>query len=172
MGKIRMLGFDLNGTVFINNRPSEEKRRYWELIRREKWEPLHLPKEWEDLKAYEDSKQGIEMLRTQFHVITFSNIPIELQAIWCQRNEIGFDDKIDLSLIKCYKPNPMAYKFLRDVAIASPWHCEPEEVVVVTANASFGDLEGARYAGMNAELIRGDSGMNLVQFANQMLGDH
>lgn len=150
---IKVIAFDTFGTVFdLSGVPHEEIRAYAQHIRQDEWSPLKLPDSWLSLPAHPDSAEGIAMLRKDFFVVTCSNGPLGLLAKLSKNNGISWDAIIPLELNKVFKPNPKAYLTVCEVLDVSP-----DEVLMVTANEHFGDLEASRALGMSAVLIRGAS---------------
>ena len=117
------------------------------------YEPLYLPESWRKLPAHKDSAYGITKLRhAGFIVCTMSNGPVDLLIAASKYNGIHWDAIIPLECYKTFKPRREAYEaaihFLR---------LKPHEIMMVTANVEFGDLEGSRDVGMTQTLIRDQS---------------
>lgn len=91
------------------------------------------------------------MLRERYTVVTCSNGPCGMLAKLCKFNDLRFDLITPLELRKVYKPNLQAYWTVFDVL-----GVEPSEVMMVTANEKFGDLEAAAELGMQSKLIRNE----------------
>lgn len=159
---IKVIAFDTFGTVLnMDGVPREELKAYGQHIKKPKWEPLVLPKSWETLPAHSDSKQGIDMLRQKYMVVTCSNGPLGLLAKVSKYNDIHWDAIIPLELNKVFKPNLAAYMTVCEVL-----DVEPQEVAMVTANKTFGDLEAAESLGMMPYYIRHESPIrNIVNLA-------
>lgn len=164
---IKVLAFDVFGTVFdLTSINKEEVREYIKHIKQDTWSPLKLPKSWETLHAHSDSKWGIEILRERYTVVTCSNGPLGLLAKLSKHNRISWDAIIPLELNKVYKPNPKAYMTVCEVL-----DVKPEEVMMVTANEKFGDIEAAKALGMESVLIRHGNGLdNIIDLAWRMNG--
>lgn len=158
---IKVVAFDLFNTVFdMSKIDKEEIRKYVSQVKTDdeadlfiEWKPLQLPSHWKDIPAFPDSRAGIEKLKTKFTVVTMSNAPLGLQGLMSRSNNISWHMTIPLELKRTYKPKPEAYKMIIDLLDA-----KPEQVLMVTANETFGDLEAARALGMKAVLIRSDTG--------------
>lgn len=147
---IKVIAFDVFGTVFdLSGADRKEVKDYITHIHEPVWSPLQLPKTWENLKAHPDSAEGIALLRKKFMVVTCSNGPLGLLAKLSKNNGINWDAIIPLEMNKVYKPNPRAYMTVCEVL-----NVLPEEMLMVTANKTFGDLEASRALGMEAILIR------------------
>lgn len=151
---IKVIAFDVFGTVFdLSQAARDEVRSYVNHVHAAEWSPLKLPESWYLLKAHADARYGIQLLREDgYLVVTCSNGPIELLTRISKSNGISWDMLIPLEMAKVYKPNPEAYKLI-------PWlmGVQPEEVAMVTANKTFGDLEASAKLGMQPILIRDDT---------------
>lgn len=152
---MKVLAFDVFGTVFdLSGVDREEIRAYASHVRSPgPWRPLHLPKSWEALPAHPDSAAGIAELRKRFFVVTCSNGPLGLLAKLSKYNAISWDAIIPLELNRVFKPDPRAYLTVCEVLGVAP-----SDVTLVTANATFGDLDGSRAVGMQSMLIRNEGG--------------
>lgn len=163
----KVIAFDVFGTVFdLSGVNREEIKSYAQHIRKPEWEPLKLPSHWASLPAHPDAAEGIARLREKFFVVTCSNGPLGLLAKLSKHNGITWDAIIPLELNKVYKPNPKAYMTVCEVL-----DVEPNEVIMVTANEKFGDLEGSRRIGMEAILIRNEVFPTIISLA-EMLCPH
>lgn len=150
---MKVIAFDLFGTVFdFSAVPREEIRDYVHHLRKPEWSPLSLPPSWEHLPAHPDSAEGIARLRTKFLVVTCSNGPLGLSAKLCKNAGVQFDAITPLELNRVYKTNPKAY-----MTVCEVYDVKPSEVMMVTANEGFGDLEASAALGMTPQLIRGGS---------------
>jgi 2-haloalkanoic acid dehalogenase type II len=147
---LKVLAFDVFGTVFdLSQVDRSEVRAYVEHIRGPEWRPLELPESWRSLKAHADAAAGIARLRERFQVVTCSNGPIALLAEISKAAGISWDALIPLETAQVYKPNPRAYQLICDVM-----RVRADEVAMITANATFGDLEASGVLGMRPVLIR------------------
>jgi HAD superfamily hydrolase (TIGR01493 family) len=157
--RIRVVAFDLFGTIFDLRSYStkEELQGYADHLKQPYWSPLKLPKRWEDMPAFEDSIQGIFELRMKFFTVTCSNAPLGLSIRMCKNADIEFDGVIPLELNKVFKTNPKAY-----MTVCEVMDVQPENVLMVTANKSFGDIEASRSVGMQSVLIRGESEIQTI----------
>lgn len=170
---IKAFAFDLINTIFdVTNVPEHFRRDYTNHIRNEKeFRPLQFGEEWEKCVPFPDVDEGLSRLvQCGIFCFTFSNMPHPLQMKLIQRDVLLFDFAIDVESFGVHKPNPKAYQRLPDEIRSLTKHkIHKDEICVVTANEFFGDLEGARNAGMLSQLIRGNSGVkNLVQLAEMM----
>jgi 2-haloacid dehalogenase len=162
---IKVIAFDVFGTVFdLSGVNHEEIRDYAHHIRQETWSPLVLPESWKTLPAHADSKEGIDRLRRKFMVVTMSNGPLDLLAALSKHNNISWDAIIPIQMNKVYKPKPKAY-----LTICELMKVEPSEVMMVTANKTFGDIEAANSLGMQSQWIRGNSEVrDIFQLATKL----
>jgi 2-haloacid dehalogenase len=165
MSRPRVVAFDVFGTVFdLSSIDRQEVRDYVQHIRQEPWRPLQLPAHWERLPAYPDAAEGIERLRKNFVVVTCSNGPLGLLAKLSKHNGILWDAIIPLELNRVYKPKPRAY-----LTVCEVLNVQPADVLMVTANRTFGDLEASRGLGMAAQLIRdGDGPKTIIALAESL----
>lgn len=147
---VKVIAFDVFGTV-VNLDGVERKdiKAYIDHIRKLEWSPLKLPQSWESLPAHPDAAEGIARLRSKFIVVTCSNGPLGLLTKLSKHNRVSWDAIIPLELNKVFKPNPQAY-----LTVCSVLDVKPEEVLMVTANKDFGDLEASNSVGMRSQLIR------------------
>lgn len=161
----KVIAFDVFGTVFdLAGISRDEIRAYVRHIRQTTWMPLQLPPHWETLPAHPDAREGIERLRKKFIVVTCSNGPLGLLAKLSKHNGISWDAIIPLELNRVYKTNPKAY-----LTVCEVLGCNPADVMMVTANKTFGDLEAAEALGMTPMLIRdGDGPKTIIELADML----
>lgn len=165
-----VIAFDLFGTVFqADTVPHEEKVSYVKQVRSEgPWQPLRLPASWRRLIPFSDSKIGIQILRDNAIVcVTLTNLPVDYVVDMSQRAGISWDFIVPLQFGKVYKPNPLCWDMLRE---AFPYITDPQRFLMVTGNKNAGDLEAAKAAGMQAQLIRDPNGCNRIIDLAKMLG--
>lgn len=162
---MKVIAFDLFGTVFdLSSVDRQEIRDYASQLRRDEWQPLKLPKSWETLPAHADSAEGIERLRKRFIVVTCSNGPLGLTAKLSKNNGISWDAIIPLELNRVYKTDPLAYLTVCEVLAV-----RAEDVMMVTANKDFGDLEASAALGMTPQLIRDpDCPATIIELAERL----
>lgn len=162
---IKVIAFDLFGTVFdMSGVDKSEIRAYLEHIRKPEWEPLTLPEGWTQLKAFPDAQEGIRRLGNKHWLTSLSNAPILLQCRLCLANGLSLHMLSPLEVAHVYKPNPRAYMTVCDI-----FQCEPANVMMVTANKDFGDLEASAALGMTPMLIRnGDGPKTIIELAEQL----
>jgi HAD superfamily hydrolase (TIGR01493 family) len=163
---VKVVAFDVFGTVFdLAGVDREEIRAYVDHILRPRWEPLTLPESWKSLPAFPDAPTGIRRLRTLCHsiVVTCSNGPISLLVELSRRAGIDWDFMIPLEVVQVYKTHPRAYMLIPEILKVSP-----REVMFVTANEKFGDIEAANALGMKPALIRGETGKTIIDLAESL----
>jgi HAD superfamily hydrolase (TIGR01493 family) len=147
---IKVVAFDVFGTVF--NFDGVERGQigdYVKHVNSDEWSPLQLPKSWEEIPAHDDSPEGIWMLRQKFTVVTLSNGPMRLLAKISKSACIEWDAIVPIEMARVYKPNLDAYRTVMEL-----FQCDPHEVLMVTANPLFGDVEAAKELGMQVIVIR------------------
>ncbi len=155
MLQLKVIPFDLCGTVFdLRGTPREEVRGYLDCCTDRPWRAQKLPNSWKKLPAYPDSAEGVRRLQTKYKVVALSNLPQDWSAAMSVKAGIFWDEIIDLESIKTYKPDPSAY-----MAVCEMCGYEPQQVMMVTANPSFGpysfgDIHMADLLGMRSQLIR------------------
>lgn len=164
--QLKVIAFDVFGTVVdFSSADREQVREYVRVTRLPAWQPLHLPQSWAWLPPHPDSRWGIERLRSKYAVVTCSNGPLGLLAKLSKNAGIDWDAIIPLELNRVYKPRPDAYRTVCEVLDVLP-----SEVLMVTANKTFGDLEAAQSIGMQSVLIRGAEGLQSIIELAELLG--
>ncbi len=120
--------------------------------------------EWFNLPAHKDSAAGIRKLQDNgFLCVALSNGPAELIKHLSDNADIEWDLIIDLAKHNVYKPYSDAYKTVQKETGIKPEHC-----LMVTANPTFGDVDGAMSIGMNAQVIRVADKPNIAGLAETM----
>lgn len=158
MSKPLVIAFDVFGTVFdMSSINRDDVRNYIKHIHQETWSPLVLPKSWEHLPPHADSAEGIARLRKNFIVVTCSNGPLGLLSKLSKNGGVEWDAIIPLELNKVFKPQPKAYLTVCEVLDVAP-----NDVMMVTANETFGDLEASKELGMQPMWIRGKSPIKTI----------
>lgn len=149
--KLKLIAFDCFGTVFeMSTIPREEIAAYAKHVRQSSFLSYRFPDSWYDLKAHEDAPRGIKKLQSQGYLcVTLSNGSMRLLEQVSKNNHIHWDLVIDLAEHKVYKPNLDAYRVLEKETGLQPFEC-----LMVTANPTFGDVEGAAAIGMPSQVIR------------------
>lgn len=151
MSRIKCIAFDCFGTVFdMTGVPREEIKAYVNHVRRNDFSPYQFPDSWYTLKAHRDAARGIFLLRwAGYRCVVLSNGSWESLSELSRCNGILWDHIVDLVEHRVYKPHVDAYRTIeKDLGIP------PEETLMVTANPTFGDIEGAAAVGMRSQVIR------------------
>ena len=164
MSKIKCIAFDCFGTVFdMSNVPREEIAAYVAHVRKNDFTPYEFPKSWWSLKSHPDCKEGIEMLQGQgLFCVALSNGDADLVDTVAEQNGIYFHYVIDLVGHRVYKPHVDAYR-----TIQKDLGYKPSATLMVTANPTFGDIEGAAAIGMQSQVIRNPgTPATIIELAN------
>jgi len=152
MPEIKVIAFDVFGTlVKLDGVPREEVKAYADHIRKPEWSPLTLPESWTRLPAFDDSRPVLKFLSKWFTVVTLTNGPVSMMVPLLKNAAIDVDMVVPLELRQVYKTDPRAYMLVCDL-----FRVEPKNVLMVTANEKFGDIEASRSLGMSAALVRGE----------------
>lgn len=149
---IKCIAFDCFGTVFdMSNISRDEIRAYVNHVRMDNFTPFEFPESWWNLKAHPDSKDGIKYLQQhRFFCVALSNGDANLIDHVAEQNGFDFDYVIDLAgRHRVYKPHLDAYR-----TIEKDLGYKPSQTLMVTANPTFGDIEGAAAIGMSSQVIR------------------
>lgn len=149
---IKCIAFDCFGTVFdMSGVSRDEIKAYVDHVRKADFTPFKFPQSWWELKAHPDSADGIKSLQAMgFFCVALSNGDSNLIDEISELNGFDFDYVIDLAgRHRVYKPHVDAYR-----TIEKDLGYKPEETLMVTANPTFGDIEGAAAVGMQSQVIR------------------
>lgn len=148
---MKVIAFDTFGTIFnMDGVRREEIGQYVQQVKSSgEWAPLELPESWQSIPAHPDARHGIDRLRRDYTVVTCSNGPLWLLAKLSKLAGISWDAIIPLETREVYKPNPEAYKLVAELT-----HVPLSEIMMVTANPTFGDVETAIALGMTPQVIR------------------
>lgn len=148
---IRALIFDCFGTVFdMQSVPREEIAAYVQHVKSSDFSPYKFPFSWMSLKAHPDSAKGIHDLQKQGVLcIALSNGSVDLIKTISDFNGIDWNLIVDLVKHRVYKPHIDAYRTVEKETGIPPYEC-----MMVTANPTFGDIEGATAIGMMHRVIR------------------
>ncbi|HRF01685.1 MAG TPA: hypothetical protein PLI18_14270 [Pirellulaceae bacterium] len=163
MKSLRCLAFDCFGTVFDTaSLTRDDVRAYVEHVRRDDFSPFAFSDAWRSLPAHPDAAAGIARLRAAgFVCVTLSNGSAELLAELSRRAGIEWDRIIDLAAHRAYKPRNLdAYR-----AVERETGFEPAGTLMVTANPTFGDVEGAASIGMPSQIVRHGRPHDLIELA-------
>lgn len=162
---MRCIAFDCFGTVFdMASVPREEIAAYVRHVRKNDFTPYTFPDSWWELKAHSDSAEGIAKLRDAgFKCVTLSNGSANLLQTVSQANGIEWDAVIDLAFYRVYKPHVDAYRTVEKAV-----GFKPAETLMVTANPTFGDIEGSAAIGMPSQVIRHGHPNTIVELAEKL----
>lgn len=168
--RIRCIAFDCFGTLFdMNSIPKEQIKEqiadYVEHVRQNDFSPYEFPQAWWSLKAHQDVAEGIRRLQSRgLRCVALSNGSDDLIASLAASAGFSFDYIIDLAEHEVYKPHTRAYATIeKDIGY------KPSETLMVTANPTFGDIEGAASVGMRSQVIRHGYPNTVIELA-EMLG--
>jgi HAD superfamily hydrolase (TIGR01493 family) len=166
MDDIKCIAFDCFGTVFdMSGVDRAEIKAYVEHVRRDDFSPYKFPESWFALKAHPDAAEGIRRLQEAgYFCVAMSNGTVQLINTISTANDIHWNAIIDLILHGTYKPHVKAYRAIEEsIGIA------PARTLMVTANPTFGDIEGSSAIGMPSQVIRHGYPDNIIELA-EMLG--
>jgi HAD superfamily hydrolase (TIGR01493 family) len=163
---IRCIAFDCFGTVFdMSGIGKHEIKAYVEHVKKNDFSPFPFPDSWWNLTAHPDAKEGIRLLQLQgLTCVTLSNGSRELLSTVSLKNGINWDHIIDLAKYKVYKPHEAAY-----ATVLAETTYYPRETLMVTANPTFGDIEGAAAIGMPSQVIRHGHPNTVIELAEMLL---
>jgi len=151
MTPIKCIAFDCFGTVFdMAGVSREEIAAYAKHVKRDDFSPYKFPVSWLSLKLHPDAAIGIRMLQNDgFTCVALSNGTLYLLSRVSQCGGVIWDHIVDLATHRVYKPHIDAYRTIeKDLGF------KPENTLMVTANPTFGDIEGAAAIGMQSQVIR------------------
>lgn len=163
---LKLIAFDCFGTVFdMSGVSRDEIRDYVAHVNKSGFTPYKFPDSWYNLRAHPDSAYGIKLIQEiGIKCVALSNGSHELLKKISEENGIYWDHIVDLIAHKVYKPHQGAYKTIEaDLGI------KPEECLMVTANPTFGDIEGAKSIGMDALAIRGEQSITDIEHLYRLL---
>lgn len=163
---IRCIAFDCFGTIFrMDDIPREEIRKYVDHVNLKDFSPFVFSESWLNLLAHPDSATGIDMLQKQGYMcVTLSNGSTELLSHLSKRSGIFWDRIVDLVSYRVYKPHRDAYLCIeKDIGIS------PVETLMITANPTFGDLEGASSVGMRSRVVRNGPPETIIDLAEEII---
>lgn len=158
--------FDCFGTVFdMVGVSREEIRAYVDHVRGENFTPFAFPSSWWDLRAHADAAAGIRLLQGDgLFCVALSNGDVGLVSQVSERNGFHFDWVIDLAgKHRVYKPHVDAYR-----TVEKELGYKPADCLMVTANPTFGDIEGAAAIGMPSQVIRHGYPDTIIELAEKL----
>jgi 2-haloalkanoic acid dehalogenase type II len=150
VGKTKVLFFDIFNTVLnLASIPKEEVANYVANSRDATvWAPLMLPDSWLQLQPHDDAPLGLRRLRLNYTIVALSNAPLWFLSRVFKATRLDFDAIVPLETIQKYKPDPATYKFACDLLRVTP-----DEAMMITANPTFGDVEGSTGIGMRCQVL-------------------
>jgi 2-haloalkanoic acid dehalogenase type II len=156
---IKCIVFDCFGTVFdMRGVSRDEIRAYVDHVRRNDFTPFTFPDSWWSLPPHPDAATGISLLQNSgFRCVALSNGGAELIGRLSKAALIRWDTVIDLVKHQVYKPHVGAYR-----TVEKETGFKPDECLMVTANPTFGDIEGAESIGMQSQIIRNGGSPNTI----------
>ena len=165
---IRCIAFDCFGTLFdMSSIPRELIADYVRHVRSDNFTPYTFPEAWWHLHPFNDVSDGILRLRYKGGIkcVALSNGSVELiEHLSLLKGYFRFDHICDLAAAKVYKPNIDAYRVVQKYTGFTP-----AETLMVTANPTFGDIEGSAAIGMPSQVIRHGYPDTVIELAG-MLG--
>lgn len=165
---IKCVAFDCFGTIFdMDSVPREEIQEYVRHVRANDFSPYRFPNSWYALKCHSDAMTGISKLQgAGLWCVTLSNGSVDLLRHVSEAGGIHWNAYIDLAKHQVYKPHVDAYR-----TPEKEFGVLPAETLMVTANPTFGDLEGAAAVGMRAQTIRHGRPNTVIELAEMMLAN-
>jgi len=166
--KVRAAFFDCFGTVFDMSTVSKtEIADYVAHVKRSDFSPFQFPDSWWKLKAHPDAADGLRAIKKLGIIcVAMSNGSVELIEHISSANGIRWDSVIDFRHAKIYKPHPDAYRVAQ-----TQTGILPADSLMVTANPTFGDVEGSRAIGMQCQVIRQGSYPDTIIDLADLLSD-
>lgn len=165
---IRCVAFDCFGTVFdASSLSRDDVRAYVEHVRRDDFSEFDFPRPWWSLEAHRDSAEGIRRIRNGFVCVALSNGSKPLIQHLSDRAGISWDAIYDPFVNKAYKPHNLdAYRWVeRQIGF------KPSETLMITANPTFGDIEGAEAIGMRSQVIRHGRPETIIELAEMLMAE-
>ena len=106
----------------------------------------HLNKAWHRLKPWDDSLEGLNLLKSEYSVSTLSNGGIDLLTNMAKLQKLPWDNIFSAETFMHYKPDPETY-----LGAAEKLKLLPEEVMLVAAHNQ--DLLAASKYGLKTAFI-------------------
>ena len=150
---MKILAFDLINTLIdVSNVPREDLQAYADHLEYFRctahYIPWRCPDSIIEAPTFSDVLNGLNVARMDgWYIVAMTNMPARSVIEWAEWKFVRFNAIVPLEIVQTFKPHPLAYKALRMMFSG-------DRVVMVTANKTFGDLEGAVAAGMESRLIR------------------
>lgn len=161
-----VIAFDCFGTIFdMSDVPDDEIAAYVKHVKAESFSPYDFLDSWWHLKVHPDAPIGIRQLQQAgFKCVTLSNGEWDLLQHNSDWVGIKWDHIVDLVGHRVYKPNVRAYRTVeKDLGVP------PEQTLMVTANPTFGDLEGSASIGMPSQVIRHGYPNTVIELAEMLI---
>jgi HAD superfamily hydrolase (TIGR01493 family) len=142
----------------------DQIKDYVEHVRKNDFTPFEFPQSWWNLILHTDSATGVQRLQAAgFYCVTLSNGSPDLLSHISGRGGIVWDSIIDLAKYKVYKPHEAAY-----ATVLAETTYYPRETLMITANPTFGDIEGAAAIGMRSQVIRHGYPNTIIELAEML----
>ena len=106
----------------------------------------HLNKAWHRLKPWDDSVEGLNLLKSKYSISTLSNGGIELLTNMAKLQKLPWDNIFSAETFMHYKPDPETY-----LGAAKKLKLLPEEVMLVAAHNQ--DLLAANKYGLKTAFV-------------------
>ena len=106
----------------------------------------HLNKAWHRLKPWDDSVEGLNLLKSKYSISTLSNGGIDLLTNMAKLQKLPWDNIFSAETFMHYKPDPETY-----LGAAEKLKLLPEEVMLVAAHNQ--DLLAASKYGLKTAFI-------------------
>jgi 2-haloacid dehalogenase len=106
-----------------------------------------LVRGWRQLRAWPDSREGLDRLRRTYVTATLSNGHVALLADLLKFADLRVDAVLSAQLADSYKPDPKVYLTALDLL-----DCRPQDAGMVAAHPS--DLRAAATVGLRPILVR------------------
>ncbi|XZE52535.1 HAD family hydrolase [Planctomycetaceae bacterium SH139] len=131
-------------------------------VRKNDFTSYQFPQSWWELSLHPDAAEGIRLLqRSQYKCVTLSNGAANLLDTVSRNGGVFWDRIIDLAKHRVYEPHVDAYR-----TVEKETGFKPKECLMVTANPTFGDIEGSAAIGMPSQVIRQPDGpSNIIELA-------
>ena len=162
---LKCIAFDCFGTVFdMSGVSRDEIRAYVDHVRKSDFTPFEFPQSWWDLKAHPDAAEGIKQLDAAgYCCVALSNGRKDLLGHVSFMNRVVWGHIVDMAKHRVYKPNVDAYR-----TIEMDLGFKPAETLMVTANPTFGDIEGSAAIGMQSMVIRHGPPNTIIELAKML----
>ena len=106
----------------------------------------HLNKSWHRLKPWEDSVEGLNLLKNKYSISTLSNGGIDLLSNMAKKQKLPWDNIFSAETFMHYKPDSETY-----LGAAEKLKLLPDEVMLVAAHNQ--DLLAAKKYGLKTAFV-------------------